>query len=141
MKEMLDKELEKTLPRIEEYIDCCGQTIKFQLYLERSFDPGFLLVAQEVTDNEYGYCFRVFAEANPFDGLGRLRMKIRRGISKKYLIRKGESTYLSHDELSGLITNFGLVVDGELLSWKALRDLLLIKQGCQIDMKLSGNDE
>jgi hypothetical protein len=109
------EQLEKTLPRVEEYTDCCGRVIQFKLYLERLLTPGYLLAAQEVTDNEHGYHFCIHAEADPFVGLGRLRRKIRRGISRKYLVRRENAVGLSHDELSGSINHFGLVVDGELV--------------------------
>jgi len=137
----VDAMLEKSFPKHEKYVDCSGRTRTFKLYVDRVLTRGYLLVAREVTDAEYCYEFRVFAEADPFGGFGRLRAKIRRGLSRKYLIRNGDRVSLSHDELSGTISSRGIVVDGQLLPWDEFRDLLLTHEGFYVALHISEGDE
>ena len=138
----IEAQVRKSFPRQEEYIDCSGQKRVFELDLGQVLSPGFLLSAREITESEYGYEFSVFAEADPFAGFGRLRRKIRRELSRRYLMRTDEGGLsMSHDELAGIISDQGLVVDGQLLRWAKLRELILTHEGFHIHLKISGGDE
>lgn len=137
----IEAQVRKYFPKQEEYTDCTGQKRVFELYLDRVLTPGYILAAREVTDSEYFYEFSVFAEADPFAGFGRLRDKIRREISRRYLIGIGESVSLSHNELAGLISYRGLIVDGQLVPWSKLQELLLTHEGFHIHLSITSRNE
>ena len=134
--------LKESFPMREEYVDCTGRTRVFELYVDRVLTPGcYLLAAREITEEKYCYEFSVFAEADPFSGFGRLRGKIRRGLSRKYLVGNGNNVSMSHDELAGSISYRGLVVDGQLVPWDTLQKLLLTHEGFHIHLRIDEGDE
>ena len=101
----------------------------------------YLLTAREITEGDCCYEFRVFAEADPLVGFGRLRAKVRRGLSRKYLIRDPDRISMSHDDLSGTISSQGIVVDGQILPWEEFQALLLTHEGFQIELHICEGDE
>lgn len=137
----IEAQVRKSFPMREEYTDCAGQLRVFELYLDRVLSPGYLLRAKEITETEYCYEFEVFAESNPFIGFGRLREKIRRGISRKYLVVDHGHLSMSHDVMAGSISYQGLIVDGQLLPWEKLWELLLTHEGFHIELRVRGGDE
>lgn len=137
----IEAQVRKSFPVREEYTDCTGRNRVFELFLDRVLSPGYLLRAKEITEEEYCYEFEVFAESNPFIGFGRLREKIRRGISRKYLVVNHGRLSMSHDEMAGSISYQGLVVDGHLLPWEKLRELLLAHEGLHIELRIRSGDE
>jgi hypothetical protein len=139
MKEILQK-LNEFLPSVETFVDCNGKVRKFELRLERALEPGYLLSAVEV-GGVSDYEFEVFAEYCPFNGLGRLRQKIRRGLSRRYIVTTKHGLSMTHDEISGRISNTGVIVDGAEVTWEEFETILLTHEGFQIDIRISGGDE
>lgn len=137
----IEAQVRKSFPVREEYMDCTGQIRVFELCLDRVLSPGYLLRAKEITEEEYCYEFEVFAESNPFIGFGRLREKIRRGMSRRYLVVNHSRLSMSHDEIAGSISYRGLIVDGQLLPWEELQKLLLTHEGFHIELRIRGGDE
>jgi hypothetical protein len=141
MRNNVNAMLDSSFPKQESYIDCAGKTRIFELYVDRILTSGFLLAAREITEGDCCYEFRMFAEADPFSGFGRLRAKIRRGLARKYLVREPDGISMSHDDLAGTISARGIVVDGKLLSWEEFQGLLLTHEGFQIELHVSEGDE
>ncbi|WP_200375389.1 DUF7686 domain-containing protein [Thiocystis violacea] len=141
MRTDVDAMLEESFPKQERYIDCAGQIRIFELYVDRIITPGYLLAAREITEGDCCYKFRVFAEVDPFAGFGRLRAKIRRGLSRRYLIRDHDRISMSHDDLSGTISSQGIVVDGQIISWDEFQELLLTHEGFRIELHICEGDE
>ena len=137
----IEEQIHKNFPMQEQYIDCSGKSRTFELYLDRALNPGFLLSAREITESECSYKFSVYSEADPFDGFGRLRGKIRRELSRRYLIGSGEKVSMSHNELAGTISHGGLIVDGQLLPWNKLQEQLLTHEGFHINLSITSGDE
>ena len=69
--------------------------------------------------------------------LGRIREKVRAGIVTRYLRTDatGEKNP-THDEMRGHISCDGIVVDGELLTFKELQRILTTHEGFAISMKI-----
>jgi hypothetical protein len=137
----IEAELKKAFPAREEYVDCAGQKRVFELCVDPIAGPGYLLAAREITDDEFGYEFAVFSETDPFGGFVRLRDRIRRGLAQRYFIGSPEKLDMSHDELAGWISHKGLVVDGQLLRWASLKQLLQIYEGSQIQLRVCAREE
>jgi hypothetical protein len=131
----LQEHLAESFPFTEKYIDCTGTERTFHLSV-RSLPVGFVVEANEVTDAEYGYEFSEYAEADPYHSLGKLRGKIRKGISQRFLVQRQGETQLAHDELVGVISHLGLVVDGSLVPWADLQRMLTTCEGFPIKIQI-----
>jgi hypothetical protein len=120
----------------EDFVDCCGEPHRFIITV-RDLGYSFVVEAQEQSDHRLGYRFKVISESDPFQGLGQLRKTIRKALSKRFINREqGGALALSHDELEGRISNDGLVVDGQLLTWLELQEQLCIHEGFEISIKI-----
>jgi len=136
----VEKKLRESFPTREEFIDCTGRTRVFELRVNRTASPGYLLAAYELTEESSGYEFAVFAEADPFGGFGRLRDKIRRGLARKYLVGPPEQLHMSYDEIAGHVTHEGIIVDGELMQWNLLTDLIRHQEGAQFHFRFRSRE-
>lgn len=136
----LKEHIAKTFPCTEEFVDCCGVARTFTLSV-RTLPYSFVVEAREVTGSWCGYCFEVVSEGDPFTGLGRLRAKIRKALSQRYLTTDRGEVSLTHDTLAGWISNDGLVIDGAFLPWDELKRLLTIHEGFPIRIQLSDTSE
>jgi hypothetical protein len=131
--------LREKFPIRENYIDCSGVTHTFEIHI-RDAGVGSVLHAREITDRQYGYEFEV-AEAVPFWGLGKLRTKIRRALSHKYLANQLQGYSLTHDAIGGKIVDKGFVVDGKLITWSELKSILSSYEGFPFNFSIGDVDE
>jgi hypothetical protein len=132
----LTEHIAKSFPHTEDFIDCCGQTRTFIITV-RALPYSFVVEAEEVTESLYGYRFSVVSESDPFIGQGKLRRKIRRAISRRFLVHRCGEVCIANGELEGTVSNDGLVVDGQLLSWEELKRELCVHEGFPIRIQLS----
>ncbi len=131
----LQEHLAEAFPRSEKYIDCTGTERIFHFSI-RALPMGFVVEANEVTQAEYGYEFSEYAESDPFHALGNLRREIRKGISQRFLVQAQGELQMAHDELVGVISHLGLVVDGSLVPWEDLQRMLTTCEGFPIKIEI-----
>lgn len=126
------------VPKEEAFIDCTGRHISFVIDEVPTPNDGYLFEANETTDSKYGYQLSAWSLC-PSDCLQKLKIKIRRELARKYLIETTEeSPEMSHDKMWGIINENGLVVDGKLISWFRLADMLGGKaSGSQFHLSIS----
>ncbi len=121
----------------ESFIDCAGQRREFDLSIHTVPNHGFSGQAFEVTKAEHGgYIFRSFAETSLALALGRLRSAVRAGIAQRFLIQNGDQREMPFERLRGRIDAEGVVVDGKLLDWSALKNLLSEYEGWDFDLHI-----
>lgn len=126
---------EPFLPRFEQYLDCSGQMREFELY-QSPQSEGVLLYALEVGQKP-GYEFSAWSSAFG-DAIGKLRRKIREGVSRRYLAEHPQhGLQMLTGQLAGQISQTGLVVDGRLLPWEALIEQLQASQGFNISLEIT----
>ena len=133
--------MRENFPREEKYIDCSGVERSFEINLKPILVDGYLVNAREINNDEYGYEFSVYSSASPFEALGRLRNKIRWGLSRKYLSKCQEQITFSHDEVIGKIDGDGIIIDGCLVNWHELESILIGFSGFQIKLQISEGDD
>jgi hypothetical protein len=131
----------ENFPREEKYVDCSGMERLFEITLKPIIVDGYLVHAREITNDKYGYEFSIYSSASPFEALGRLRHKIRRGLSRKYLSKHQEQITFSHDEAVGEIDGDGIIIDGRLVNWHELESILISFSGFQIKLQISEGDD
>ncbi len=124
--------------RSESFFDFSGAVREFIVtQLPRDAEFGAMVRAVEVTDTPPGYEFSSWSPTLG-DALGKIRGKIRKRLSTRYAIERPDRTIaMTHDRLVGTIASEGLVVDGKLLGWQALIDLLLVNNGDDIKVRVS----
>jgi hypothetical protein len=122
-------------PRVEEFIDCCGHTRRFEVDLHIA-ETGYFLRAVEVRDAPGGYEFAAYAEDSPFLALGRLRHRIARGIATRYLVLSDGTLRLGHDRAVGHIDYGGVVIDGEPIDFDAFVAILQGYEGWQFELRI-----
>jgi len=124
-------------PFEETFIDCAGvaRTFTFTQSFSPSFDEGFLVDAEEFPDGkDTGYAFGIWSPSL-VDGLGKLRIKIRKALSVKYtVVHPGYGLSFTHDKVAGRITSSGVVVDGSLINWEIFSDKLAGLNGHQFEL-------
>jgi hypothetical protein len=125
-----------SFPLRESFVDCRGETREFIIDFSRSDDERFL-TAVEATDAEGRYEFAAMLEADPYLALGRLRRTIRRGSSTRYLQSSGGRLALSHDALKGRIGYGGVAVDGRLVSFAELLELIQSYEGFHLSLEVT----
>jgi hypothetical protein len=124
-----------TFPRRESFVDCCGVPREFVIDFARNNDQRFLR-AVEVADTEGHYEFEAMSETGAQAALGRLRQKIRRGLSRRYLQSNSGRLELSHDALEGRIAFGGIAIDGEFVSFTDLMELIQTYEGFQLSLRI-----
>ena len=140
MDEMLRK-----FPLEEEFTDYSGSSRRFRISIRKLITEHFYLEARDTSPNE-GYYFEVYSPVYSAPALGasleKLRIKIRKGISTRYLLvdEKGKSK-LTHDEIRGRISSDGVVVDGIALHFKDFERILATYEGFEIFLKISSSAE
>lgn len=135
--DMMEKIVSK-FPFEEAFVDYSGHDRRFRISMRKMIAEDFYLEAEEISPTQ-GYSFEVYSAvySAPAVGsaLGKLRNKIRKGLSTRYLYSDSEHTKnLMHDELSGRISNHGIIVDGALLLFKDLERILITHEGFQISI-------
>lgn len=130
------KSFQDHFPIAEDFIDSAGKPRQFQISLYKMVGGDCRVEAIEVAAKD-GYRFDVYSPitSDPAIGsaLGKLRGKIRKLLSTRYLRIDGTGTKsLTHDELRGQISSGGIVVDGSLLRFDDLASILQTHEGFQI---------
>jgi hypothetical protein len=139
------EEMLRTFPLEEEFTDFSGSPRRFRISIRKPTSEDFHLEARDMTPNE-GYCFEVYSAvySAPALGasLGKLRHKIRKGISTRYLLFDAAgNSKLTHDEIRGRIFGDGVVVDGVALHFRDLERILATHEGFEISVKISSSAE
>lgn len=98
---------------------------------------GFTVRAEEDGKEGGGYEFGAYSETSPYDALGRVRMKMRRGLATRYLSRASGSVGLLHDQMKGHIAwsqdhGIHVVVDGVPLDMEDVRTILSAYEGVEL---------
>lgn len=125
----------------EHFVDCAGTRRLFDLTIHEIPGAGFSARAHEVTSaSTGGYVFQSLAQASLTVALGRLRGKIRAGLAQRFLIADGQELDMPLERLCGHIDSGGVVVDGKLLDWDALRSLLQTYEGWDFDLRIPSED-
>src|SRR3989304_1066164 len=127
---------EDDFPRSETFTDCRGQNRQFTIEL-RTTPGGYFLTAKEAGEPQGGYEFGAYAEADPYIALGRLRDKIRKGLSTRYLIVEDGRRLPSHHVLKGHVGYGGFVVDGGLVPFEEVVAMLQTYEGHQFSLHLA----
>lgn len=125
------------LPRVERFTDCAGQLRDFELTQGPQTD-GVVVSARELNPLQLpGYEFSAWSPTMG-DALGALRLKIREGLSRRYLADDPDRgiVMLTHT-LRGLVNHQGVSIDGRHITNDQLLDLLSAFEGWGIDIKLT----
>ena len=121
----------------EWFTDCRDQRREFELSIHAIPNHGFSAFAREVTQREDGgYIFRTFSENSWSLALARLRGKVQAGLAQRFLIRHEGVLEMPLERLAGRIDREGVVVDGQLLDWSALQELLSPYEGWEFELKI-----
>ena len=121
----------------EWFTDCRDRRREFELSIRAIPNHGFSAFAREVTQQEDGgYIFRTFSENSWSLALARLRGKVRAGLAQRFLISHEGVQEMPLERLAGRIDREGVVVDGQLLDWSALQELLSPYAGWEFELKI-----
>ena len=124
-------------PSSESFTDCAGVRRHFELDCRHLPNHGYAAEAREVTSSEHGgYVFKAFAEASGTLALARLRGKVRQGLGQRFLIKEGSGFEMPFERIRGRIDSDGVVVDGQLLTWDELLELLQPYEGWEFDLRI-----
>jgi hypothetical protein len=129
------------IPEEEAFVDCSGIRRTFSLECHQ-VPTGWAVIANEITDSDFGYRFEGFSPSNPYLALGQARAKIRSGLATRYLAPGEATPTLSHGVLRGHIdwdrtTNSPvLVVDGRPLSMFDLARMLESHEGWRAELRI-----
>ena len=127
---------EDGFPRSETFTDCCGRNRQFTIEL-RTTPGGHFLTAKEAGKPPGGYEFGAYAEADPYIALGRLRDKLRKGLSTRYLIIQNGRRLPSHNVLKGHVSYGGFVIDGEFVPFDEFVAMVQTFEGHQFSLQLA----
>ena len=127
---------EDGFPLLETFTDCYGRSRQFTIAL-RTTPGGYFLTGKEADKPQGGYEFGAYAEADPYIALGRLRDKIRKGLSTRYLIVENGRRLPSHNVLKGHVGYGGFVVDGEFVPFEEFVTMLQTFEGHQFSLQLA----
>lgn len=124
-----------------EALDFAGVPRQFEITADQA-GLGFRVEAAETRDDrEEGYQFLAFDPSSPHLALGRLREKMARALSVRYLSGTAEDREPMHDVVAGRITYTddaeepGLVVDGRFLSWEHLGRMVASHEGWDFEFR------
>jgi hypothetical protein len=138
-------DLERRFPLEEEFIDYSGQSRPFRITLKKSMADDFYVRAEDLSEHgiyEFEVYSPVYSAGALSSALGKLRRKISKGVSTRYLYvgadgKKG----LTHGQMKGRISHVGIIVDGQALSFKALEEILVTFEGFKISIKIGSPAE
>src|SRR6266404_1004480 len=130
------EDAEKQFPFQEEFLDYSGRARQFEISLHKVHGHVFGIEARELSELQ-GYRFEIDLDVCSISAIGsalaKLRRKIRNAVVTRNLQRdKRGNKVFARDEIRGRISCSGIVVDGELLGFKELEDLLTTYEGFEI---------
>ena len=135
-------ELEKDFPFKESYRNAEGKNIEFNITFEE-LPIGYSVMADETKKSKgkrIGYSFRCFSSISPYQALGKIRDKIRKNLSTKYIDDSAFDIALTHDELVGRITSsdaeYQIVIetDGKEIDQDRFWKILSAYEGFEIEL-------
>lgn len=127
--------LARGIPHIRVHTDCAGRRIEFVHGIRELEGMGFCVVASEIKGNP-GYEFKSAVCATPYMAYLDVYEKIQSAMKQKYLNPTSEKVELLTNELTGKVSNDGLVVDGKAITFEQLRELVASYEGWSISIKL-----
>lgn len=132
---------EPFLPRVEEFLDCTGALLQFRLTEARQA-AGVLLYAHQIDpEHSPGYEFSAWS-ATFGDAIGKLRRKIRDGVSRRHLAEHpARGLSLLTEGFSGVIDSGGITIDGRRVSFDWITDQLQVREGFQIEVRIKDPSE
>ena len=133
----MNQEQKPFLPRVESFQDCTGRTRSFNI-TQGQQPEGVLVTASEIDPPQMpGYEFAVWSSTMG-NALGLLRLKIKEGISRRYLgIDTGRGVEMLTHTVRGMLDYGGVVVDGRVLSYDQLLQVLSSFEGSAIEIKIT----
>jgi hypothetical protein len=118
------------------FVDCTGQKRIFKIKQLPSPNKGYLLEARELRDDaREGYKFQQFSAASVHEALGLLRRKIRRGLARRHVYEGPRELDLLADDMAGHISSGGVIVDGCLIEFDRLIDLLQTYEAWNLELR------
>ncbi|MPN03605.1 hypothetical protein SDC9_150836 [bioreactor metagenome] len=129
------------LPLEETYLDCNGRDRKFEIQQGPQTD-GVLVRAREVSPAAWpGYEFSAWSSSLG-DALGKLRARIRDGLARRYLIEHPKrGLQMLSSSLVGEIASEGLVIDGRMIQFDQVKQLLSAHEGQVISITIKDGSE
>jgi hypothetical protein len=132
--------IKEIFPMTESYRNAAGKTIEFSINVE-DLVSGFTATAMETDKSKgkrIGYHFHVWSTTLN-EALYKIRGKIRKNLSIKYLDEADGQTVLTHDELVGRITTSDesetvLEVDGRKVDVEEFWKLLSTYEGYEVSL-------
>lgn len=127
-------------PIRQEVEDHAGKTRVFIITCQEG-GLGFRVSAEEEGMESMGYRFEAYSETSPYDALGRLRLKMRRGVAIRHLSGQSDGPLMLHDTLRGWISSDGsgeavMIVDGIPLSFEEFSSILNSHEGWEFELRL-----
>ena len=123
-----------SFPTSDEYIDFAGKKRTFDLELTE-LPHGYVCIARESGKNGDGYQFQSFSRIDPLECLSQLRKKIPKLLSVRHLVKEQGSLQPGHDRLRGRIGYGGVVIDGQLITFEELANMIQTYEGFQFDLR------
>jgi hypothetical protein len=135
-----DDKMDK-FPLDENFIDHSGKSRRFHISIVETIADGYFLEAKEITKDE-GYRFETYSSISPFTALGKMRKKIHRKLSTRYIYtHENGQIALTHDEIYGRISYNGIVIDGKLVEFEHFLELLTTYEGFNLSIKIDDPSE
>lgn len=99
---------------------------------------GYQMVAEEVVEDssDDGYVFETYSESSLTLAYGKLKGKMKKGLSTRYLEKSMGTYFPRHDEMAGTITYGGVVVDGIFLDFEDVSKILEAHEGFQFKLSI-----
>lgn len=87
-----------------------------------------------------GYFFREFDATSPYLALGRIRGRIRKALSTRYLEKTPAGLHFSHSLVEGRVGycdgEMGVVIDGKFISMEAFTKMLETYEGFEFRFEI-----
>jgi hypothetical protein len=145
MSQVIMDRMPREFPLEEDFVDYCGRPRHFRISIRQLIAQDFYLEAKEIS-LERGYYFEIYSSSHSAPAIGlaleNLRQKIRRGLSTRYLHTDSNGARnLMHDEMNGLISHDGIMVDGEILLFRDLERILTTHEGFRVSITIRSSAE
>ena len=79
------EEFLERFPEIHEFVDCAGQSRRFQFSVRAIEEYGFHFTAAEIINGPDGYEFSTFSNTSPIVAFTELTAKIRKALAQRFL--------------------------------------------------------
>jgi len=126
-------------PKDDTFIDCEGKKRLFEYSVNEAPIGGYIVEAKE--NIEDGYLFDNYAASNPYEVLGKLRGRIKKELSIRYLQKENENLSFSHDEAKGRISSGGIVIDGCFIPFEKFCEMIQTYEGFLIELNIKDSDD